>query len=169
MVRIAARRLDDGRFEAGGLTFDRPDSASGYLGRPVSDAIGRKIIAPLNAAATTRQAKAELGLALAWWPSLHLKSCEECGAFYLDGRSAEHRAHRSKRRCGECFAKQRYVYVVRSRARRRRRSELAPRCAHCGVSMIDRADRKYCGGRCRTTAHRERVELARESALWSNE
>jgi|SRR5580692_5084341 RNase P subunit RPR2 len=122
MARIPARKRDDGRFEAEGVTFDPPFSAEwGGVGHAATDAIFGKIFARAIAAATTPDEKRYWQMLRGLAPdSLHLKTCDGCGALYLDGRSNRHRARNAKFRCRGCFARQRYAYVQRARAWRRK-------------------------------------------------
>jgi hypothetical protein len=150
MVRIAVRQTDDGRFEAEGVVFE-PYYDTMALGHATTSAIFGKIFARALATATPEE-KQYFQLTRGLLPDdLFFKACD-CGAFYLDARSNK---HRGERRCGACFARQRYVYVQRSRARRRRGASLA--CLRCGVAMAGRSDRKFCSSACRTAAHRSRL------------
>ena len=149
MVCIPVRKRDDGRFEAEGVSFDPPTYASGgiYPVDPILRALFKRWPPPAS-----EQEAAERRFYLDVRPQiLYLKTCDDCSAFYLDARSNKHRAWNAKRRCGECFARQRYRYVQRARAWRRKTSTA---CAHCGAPLSGRSDRKFCSGRCRQRAHR---------------
>jgi hypothetical protein len=151
MVRIAAIKRDDGRFEAEGVVFDPPRHPEwGGIGfNPAGTIIGA-IFARMIAASPEHAHF--LGMLRDLQPdNLHLKTCDDCGAYYLDGRSNRHRAWKTKRRCAKCFARQRYAYVQRSRSWRRK---LSPACAQCGAHLTGRSDRKFCSGKCRIAAHR---------------
>jgi hypothetical protein len=63
MVRIPAHQRDDGRFEAEGIAFDPPMSASGTLGPAVANAILGTIFARIMAQATTPKRQAILAKA----------------------------------------------------------------------------------------------------------
>jgi hypothetical protein len=160
MVRISVRRRDDGRFEAEGVAFDPPSAEWGAIGFAATHAVFAAIFQRLIAEATTPDEQREWLLLSGLQPdNLYLKTCDDCGALYLDGRSAQHRAWNAKRRCRACFARQRYAYV--QRARRWRRKTIPTTCAHCSAPLTGRSDRRFCSGKCRTAAHRRRSEGGR--------
>ena len=160
MVRIPVIKRD-GRLEAERVVFDRPTSGSGTVGYPTVDAIFSAIFGRLPTPTSAQEAD-ERSFYRDIRPSfLHLKACDDCGALYLDGRSAEYRA---KRRCRGCYARHRYQYVQRARqAERDGRQAAISSCTHCGGPMAGRSDRKFCSGKCRVAALRTRRLLSTAS------
>ncbi|MGO9421175.1 hypothetical protein [Roseiarcus sp.] len=146
-------KRDDGRLEAEGVIFDPPGYAS-QVGQPTVDAIFGVIFKRLPPPASPQEAFVRR----LYWDGrprfLVLKTCDDCGALYLDARSIRYR--RGARRCPTCFARQRYRYVQRARQidRSYAKKKWRPACAHCGAPVVGRSDRKFCSDKCRVAAHR---------------
>jgi len=157
MVRIAVTKRDDGRLEAEGVIFDPPGyDWDGRVGQPTVDAIFSAIFKRLPPPASAQEAFERRF----YWDVrprfLVLKTCDDCGALYLDARSNRYRYRHGARRCPTCFARQRYRYVQRARQidRTYAKKKWRPACAHCGAPVVGRSDRKFCSDKCRVAAHR---------------
>jgi hypothetical protein len=152
MVRIPVTKREDGRLEAEGVLFDPPQYGSGWIGSAATDTIFGVIFRRLPPPANAQEAEERRFFFSVRPDTLALKTCDDCGALYLDARSNR---YRTKRRCRTCFARQRYRTMQRVRLRRRKPKELIA-CAWCGAPLAGRSDRKFCSIKCRVTAYRTR-------------